>query len=38
VDRGFLEGVSSAVKDLTGEPPRSLRTVLTAARGDLVAA
>ncbi len=35
---GFLEGVSSAVETLTGEAPRSLRTVLTAARGDLVAA
>jgi len=35
---GFLEGVSSAVEDLTGEAPRSLRAVLTAARGELVAA
>jgi NAD(P)H dehydrogenase (quinone) len=34
---GFLERVSSAVEDLTGEAPRSLRTVMTAARGDLVA-
>jgi NAD(P)H dehydrogenase (quinone) len=34
---GFLESVSSAVEDLTGEAPRSLRTVMTAARGDLVA-
>ena len=35
---GFLEGVSSAVQDLTGEAPRSLRTVLTAASGELVPA
>jgi NAD(P)H dehydrogenase (quinone) len=35
---GFLEGVSSAVQDLTGQPPRSVRTVLTAARAELVAA
>jgi NAD(P)H dehydrogenase (quinone) len=35
---GFLEGVSSAVQDLTGEAPRSLRAVLTAASGELVAA
>ena len=35
---GFLEGVSSAVQDLTGQPPRSLRTVLTAASGELVGA
>ena len=35
---GFLESVSSAVGDLTGEPPRSLRTVLTAASDELVAA
>jgi len=35
---GFLEGVSSAVQDLTGEAPRSLRTVLTAAGGELVPA
>jgi NAD(P)H dehydrogenase (quinone) len=35
---GFLEGVSSAVEDLTGEAPRSLRAVLTAVRGELVAA
>ena len=35
---GFLESVSSAVEDLTGEAPRSLRTVLTAASGELVAA
>jgi NAD(P)H dehydrogenase (quinone) len=35
---GFLEGVSNAVKDLTGEAPRSLRTVLTAASGELAAA
>ena len=35
---GFLQGVSSAVQDLTGEAPRSLRTILTAASGELVAA
>ena len=35
---GFLESVSSAVENLTGEVPRSLRTVLTAASGELVAA
>ena len=35
---GFLEGVSSAVQDLTGEAPRSLRTVLTDASGELVSA
>ena len=35
---GFLEGVSSAVESLTGEAPRSLRTVLTAASGELVTA
>ena len=35
---GFLERVSSAVEDLTGEPPRSLRAVLTAASDELVAA
>ncbi len=35
---GFLEGVSSTVETLTGEAPRSLRTVFTAASGDLVAA
>ena len=35
---GFLERVSSTVEDLTGEPPRSLRTVLTAASDELVAA
>jgi NAD(P)H dehydrogenase (quinone) len=34
---GFLEGVSDAVTNLTGEPPRSLHAVLTAAGGDLVA-
>jgi NAD(P)H dehydrogenase (quinone) len=34
---GFLESVSSAVENLTGEAPRSLRTVLTAASGELVA-
>ena len=28
---GFLDSVSSAVEDLTGQAPRSLRTVLTAA-------
>jgi NAD(P)H dehydrogenase (quinone) len=33
---GFLESVSSAVEDVTGEAPRSLRTVMTAARGELV--
>jgi NAD(P)H dehydrogenase (quinone) len=35
---GFLEGVSSAIQDLTGEAPRSLRTVLTDASGELVSA
>lgn len=35
---GFLEGVSSAVWDLTGEAPRSLRAILTAASGEMVAA
>lgn len=35
---GFLEGVSSAVEDLTGEPPRLLRAVLSAASGELVPA
>jgi NAD(P)H dehydrogenase (quinone) len=35
---GFLESVSSAVENLTGERPRSLRAVLTAASGELVAA
>ena len=35
---GFLESVSTAVEDLTGKVPRSLRTVLTAASGELVAA
>jgi|SRR6185437_2749333 len=35
---GFLEGVSSAVSDLTGEAPRSLRAILTAASGEMVAA
>jgi NAD(P)H dehydrogenase (quinone) len=33
---GFLESVSSAVESLTGEAPRSLRSVLTAASGELV--
>jgi hypothetical protein len=33
----FLESVSSAVENLTGEVPRSLRTVLTAASDELVA-
>ena len=32
---GFLESVSSAVEDLTGQAPRSLRTVLTAAAPSL---
>jgi NAD(P)H dehydrogenase (quinone) len=35
---GFLESVSTAVEDLTGEAPRSLRTVLSAAGDQLVAA
>jgi NAD(P)H dehydrogenase (quinone) len=34
---GFLETVSTAVEDLTGNPPRTLRDVLVAARGELVA-
>ncbi len=34
---GFLGSVSSAVEDLTGEAPRSLRAVMTAAGGELVA-
>jgi NAD(P)H dehydrogenase (quinone) len=34
---GFLESGSRAVEDLTGEAPRSLRAVLTAAGGELVA-
>jgi NAD(P)H dehydrogenase (quinone) len=29
---GFLDSVSTAVQDLTGRPPRSLREVLSAAR------
>jgi NAD(P)H dehydrogenase (quinone) len=35
---GFLEGVSSTVETLTGQAPRSLRTVFAAASDDLVAA
>jgi NAD(P)H dehydrogenase (quinone) len=35
---GFLETVSTAVEDLTGNPPRTLRDVLVGARGELVAA
>jgi NAD(P)H dehydrogenase (quinone) len=35
---GFLKTVSTAVEDLTGNPPRTLRDVLVAARGELVAA
>ncbi len=35
---GFLDGVSSAVENLTGEAPRSLRAVLSAASDQLVAA
>jgi NAD(P)H dehydrogenase (quinone) len=34
---GFLEKVSTAVEDLTGSSPRTLRDVLLAARGELVA-
>jgi NAD(P)H dehydrogenase (quinone) len=34
---GFLETVSTAVEDLAGNPPRALRDVLLAARGELVA-
>jgi len=35
---GYLEDVSGAVEDLTGESPRSLREVLLAARGELIGA
>lgn len=34
---GFLERVSTAVEDLTGHPPRTLRDVLLTAREHLVA-
>jgi NAD(P)H dehydrogenase (quinone) len=35
---GFLQTTSSAVEDLTGHAPRSLRTILSAARTELTTA
>jgi NAD(P)H dehydrogenase (quinone) len=35
IREGVLDGVSPAVEDLTGRPPRSMREVLEAHRSEL---